>query len=372
MNHDDIAGRLQAWLATEIDHATDVEVSGVRSLDVGHSNEMLRLSVGWRTGPDHHTHDVVVRMQPPSPGLLEPYDLERQFRILRGLASTPVRAPRALFLEASGDVLGRPFMVMEEAPGTVFDERSMPAELRDDPVRVRGLTESLADQIAAIHDVDLDATGLADLGDGATHLDRELDHWYGEVRRVARGPLPAIERLHDELRRQQPEPTPRVTLVHGDAKPGNFAFVGAEVSAVFDWEMTDVGDPMTDIGYAEVLWLSPTFTSHEAALTSDEFVARWEERTGLRAHDRSWYRAMQGFKLTAIMLIGGWLVDQGHSDDLRLAQMAMAVPLLGSMALAELGVTEPLDFGDHQVRPERLATIEGGTGLAAPPPDALG
>ena len=37
-------------------------------------------------------------------------------------------------------------------------------------------------------------------------------------------------------------------LVHGDAKPGNFAFIGDEVSAVFDWELTTIGDPLTDIG----------------------------------------------------------------------------------------------------------------------------
>jgi aminoglycoside phosphotransferase (APT) family kinase protein len=42
---------------------------------------------------------------------------------------------------------------------------------------------------------------------------------------------------------------PRITLVHGDAKPGNFAFVGDDVSAVFDWEMTTVGDPLTDMGW---------------------------------------------------------------------------------------------------------------------------
>src|SRR6185503_5636506 len=84
------------------------------------------------------------------------------------------------------------------------------------------------------------------------HLDRELDHWSGEMHRVQRGSLPALERLLEELRATKPQPCPTVTLVHGDAKPGNFAFVGDEVSAVFDWEMTTVGDPLTDIGWMEL------------------------------------------------------------------------------------------------------------------------
>jgi aminoglycoside phosphotransferase (APT) family kinase protein len=48
-------------------------------------------------------------------------------------------------------------------------------------------------------------------------------------------------------------PCPQVTLVHGDAKPGNFAFIGGDVSSVFDWEMTTVGDHLTDIGWLEML-----------------------------------------------------------------------------------------------------------------------
>lgn len=62
----------------------------------------------------------------------------------------------------------------------------------------------------------------------------------------------ALERLHQVLRERKREPCPKVTLVHGDAKPGNFAFIDGDVSAVFDLEMTTVGDPLTDIG-----WMPP-------------------------------------------------------------------------------------------------------------------
>ena len=77
-------------------------------------------------------------------------------------------------------------------------------------------------------------------------------------------------RWNDSSRAARHEPAAHarsVTLVHGDAKPGNFAFVGDEVSAVFDWEMTTVGDPLTDIGWLELLWMQPVgITSHPAAL----------------------------------------------------------------------------------------------------------
>ena len=223
-----------------------------------------------------------MRLRPPEPGLLEPYDLQRQFDVLKGLDGTDVRAPRALWIEPTGDVLGRSFFVMERLDGEVWEQQPIPPEMEAEPGRLRRMCESLVDQLAAIHLVDLTATGLHALGDGRGFLERELDRWEGEMRRVQRGPLPAIERLAAELRRQQPEPCPRITLVHGDPKPGNFGFVGDAVSAVYDWELTTIGDPLTDIGYLELLWAIPVgITSRPSSLTADEFVARYEQQTGI-------------------------------------------------------------------------------------------
>jgi aminoglycoside phosphotransferase (APT) family kinase protein len=355
---DEIGTRLASWLRTRLGDAEDVRVEGLGRVEVGHSAEMLALTIVWRTASGEERRDVVVRLRPPSPGLLEPYDLARQFRILRGLEKTAVKAPRALWLEPSGDVLGRPFFVMERLEGEVY-EREVPATLAADPARIRRMSESLVEQIAAIHRVDLGASGLADLGDGRDYLDRELARWSGEMRRVARGPLPALERLLAALRERQPEQSPTVTLVHGDAKPGNFAFSGSEVSAVFDWEMADVGDPLADVGWAEILWRTPSITSQPSSLGVDEFVARWEQLTGIRARHREWYRAFQTYKMAVIMLVGGMLFDAGHSDDLRLAGMASVVPFVTQLALGELGVSERPEPGPMTVREERLAEVKG-------------
>jgi aminoglycoside phosphotransferase (APT) family kinase protein len=364
MDPSEIGARLARWLRTQLSGSDDVRVEGVGRLEVGHSAEMLALTIAWRAGGGEERRDVVVRLRPPSPGLLEPYDLPRQFRILRALEGTAVKAPRALWLEPSGDVLGRPFFVMERLAGEVY-ERGVPAELDADPARVRRMSASLVEQIATIHRVDLAASGLEALGDGRDYLDRELTRWSGEMRRVARGPLPALERLLAALREHQPAPCPTVTLVHGDAKPGNFAFVGAEVNAVFDWEMADVGDPLADVGWAEITWRTPSITSRPSSLTADEFVARWEALTGIRARHREWYRAFQTYKMAVIMLVGGMLFDAGHSDDLRLAEMASVVPLVTELALRELGVTERLEPGPVRARAERVAEVRARARVSA-------
>ena len=358
---------LAAWFRTQMPDADDLRVEGQHRVEFGHSAEMMMLTLAWGSESGDTRRDVVVRIRPPEPGLLEPYDMAGQFEILRALEPTKVRAPKALWLEPTGAVIGRPFYVMERVAGDVY-ETAVPAEFDAQPGRIRQMCESFVDQLAEIHLVDLDATGLRRvLGDGRDYLDRELDHWAGEMRRVQRAPLPALERMHGELRAQQPEPCPRVSLVHGDAKPGNFAFVGAEVSAVFDWELTAVGDPLADIGYAEMMWSLPVgLPTRPSALTADELVARYEARTGITVLHRPWYRAFQMFKVLVIQLVGSMMFDQGISDDLRLADMGMGIPYMTPMGLRDLGVDDELESGPVVPSSDRIAAVRAAARAARP------
>ena len=344
---------LADWLRSQIPAADAIRFEGVANVDVGHSAEMLTGTVVTTTDGTETRQDVVLRLRPPAPGLLEPYDLRHQYDVLRALEATTVRAPRALWIEESGMVLGRPFFVMERAAGEAYEWKLPPA--LDD--RVASLSEQIIDELAAIHTVDITATGLVAHGDGA-HIDRELDRWDGEVARVQRGPLPALERLAAELRDRRPEPTPVLTLVHGDAKPGNYAFVDGDLSAVFDWELADVGDPMTDLGWAEVAWkITPAF----AGLPDghfDDLVARYEQRTGIAVHDRDWYRALGAYKMAAIQLIGSMLVDMGHSDDWRYVEMGIGAKMTTRIGLAALGITERIESGPVMPRDERVTQLK--------------
>jgi aminoglycoside phosphotransferase (APT) family kinase protein len=353
----DIEARLATWLRTQLPDADDVRLEGLDRVSFGHSAEMMMLTIVTGHGDRDDRRDVVLRLRPKPPALLEPYDLVRQFKILRALADTTVRVPRALWLEGTGDVLGRPFFVMERAGGQVY-EMEAPADVADQTV-VR-MCRSLVEQLAAIHTVDLEQTGLDALDDGSDHLGRELDHWAAEMNRVRRDSLPALERLHQALRDTKPEPCPKVTLVHGDAKPGNFAFTGDDVSAVFDWEMTTVGDPLTDIGWLEMLWIQPVgINSHPAALSIDALLAHYESVSGIKVANRSWYRAFNAYKMAVICLIGAMLIEDGHSDDQKLVLAAYGTSLMTKVGLTELGIEEALDDGPVLPREERIQQVLG-------------
>ena len=351
---DELHERLTSWFAAQLPDVGKVAIEGLDRVEVGYSAETILLTLVHDAGHQ----DVVIRARPPAPGLLEPYDLQRQYTILRGLESTPVRAPRALWFEPSGEVLGREFYVMERLPGRVY-EQGVPEDVAADPGRIRTMSEGIVDQIAAIHTIDLRATGLDAVAEGRDHLDREIEHWAGEIERVRRGPLPALERLVGALRARQPDACPVVTLVHGDPKPGNFAFEGGEVSAVFDWELATIGDPLADLAWAEVNWTMPgNITSAPGALPVDQLVERWEDLTGITARHRSWYRGFQLLKLSTILLVAGHLFDAGHSDDLRFAQLAHAVHPMTQAGLREVGIDEPLEPGPVLPRKERVLEVK--------------
>jgi aminoglycoside phosphotransferase (APT) family kinase protein len=332
----DVIDRLTAWVRTRVGH--DVRIEGLESVEFGHSAEMLAFTIA--TGSNRR--GVVLRLRPTPPALLEPYDLARQFHVLTALAPTAVRVPPAIWHEPTGEVLGRPFFVMDRVAGKVYELDSPDGTCE----QVRAMCAGLAEQLAAVHLVDVADVGLTDLADGETHLTRELEHWAAEIRRVQRGPLPALERLLSELRSATPEPFPAVTLVHGDAKPGNFAFVGERVSAVFDWEMVTLGDPLTDLGWLELLWMQPVgIASHPDAYSIDELLARYTAASGITPRHRPWYRALAAYKMSAICLIGAMLYADGVSTDERYALNAYGIPMLTKLGLAELGITEQLDDG---------------------------
>ncbi len=352
----DARDHLATWFARQLGVGS-VTIDDFAGVPTGHSAETIKLTLAWEASGAHR-REVVVRVRPQPPGLLEPYDLRMQFDLLQALEPTPVRSPKVLWYEATGDVLGRECFVMECSEGTVY-ERAIPAELVADPPRVRRMSEALVDELGAIHDVDVDT--LAFLGDGRDSVARELAHWESEMRRVQRGPLPALELLLAELTRRRPAPSDVVTLLHGDAKPGNYAFVGDRLSATFDWEMAALGDPMTDLAYAQVTWKLPNmFTTLPSSLTTDELAARYTDLTGRAVRDLDWHRALQGFKLGVILLLGSMLFDAGHSDDARLGLMGYGVEMFTTPTLAEVGIDEPPDQGAVLARPERLAKLGGG------------
>ncbi|MEO8296289.1 MAG: phosphotransferase family protein [Burkholderiales bacterium] len=341
--------RLTAWWAQRLPGASDVVVTGVEHLAAGHSNDTFAVELAWQAAGTRQHQSVILRTPPSGVGLLAPYDVARQFRIMQALAGSAVPVPRMHWLEEGTEVLGRPFFVMDKLDGACI-EKEVPADiLAAAPQSIRQLCERYIDLIAQVHRLDWRARGLGFLGDGVSYLSQEIAKWEAEIRRHQQGELPAFERLLGWLKQHRPTVSSPATLVHGDAKIGNLFLRGQEVVALFDWEMAGIGDPLTDLGWASLQWHTPSalLSNYPGALTRTELLARYEHTSGITVHDLPFYEGLAGLKLCAILFIASMLYRTGQSTDPRFLRFGNEVlPKFLEKVLKVVGIEEAVPCGD--------------------------
>jgi aminoglycoside phosphotransferase (APT) family kinase protein len=323
---------LEAFLDEQGIGAGEVSVERVGE---GHSNFTFLVERGDAR--------VVLRRPPRPPLPPSAHDVLREARLLRALEGTPVRVPRVLASD-EGEVLGVPFYVMEEMHGTVITS-DVPAALDDEEGR-RRVCEELVDGLVEIHSVDWRACGLEGYGKPTGYLERQLRRFNGLWEFNKTRELPVVEEVGGWLATNLPE-SPESTIVHGDYRLGN-VMVGADAPArlvaIFDWELSTIGDPLADVGYLTVTWAEAedpadiSFSSLSAAtrrsgfLSREELMARYEEGSGRSVSALNWYQALALWKAAVFMEGNYKRFTMGNSDDEYLAFFDEGVPALAEKA----------------------------------------
>ncbi|PKQ11199.1 MAG: phosphotransferase family protein [Alphaproteobacteria bacterium HGW-Alphaproteobacteria-1] len=292
---------LEAWLSTHLP-----EISGpleAEKFSGGQSNPTYRL-----TTPAGR---YVLRRKPPGTLLKSAHAVEREFRVQRALAGSAVPVAKMHALCEDARVLGSAFYIMEEVTGRIFDAPKMPGLPREE----RGaIIDAMNRVLAAIHDVDLAATGLDDFGPSGNYYRRQADRWAAQYRATATEDLPEMEALIRWLDAHMPEDDGQRCLVHGDYRLDNLILDPEvpEVRAVLDWELSTTGHPYADLAAVLMQWSMPATTEGRGlagvdraalGLWSDEaFVARYCERRGIAPiGDFRFYLAFAYFRMAAIL-----------------------------------------------------------------------
>ncbi|GLF96199.1 phosphotransferase family protein [Streptomyces yaizuensis] len=270
-----------------------------RLIQGGRSNLTYRVTDGTRRW--------VVRRPPLGHVLATAHDMGREHRVISALSRTAVPVPATVVLCEDGAVLGAPFYVMEFVPGTPYRDAGELLPLG--PQRTRQVVLGLLDTLVELHSVDPGAVGLADFGRPEGFLERQLRRWAKQLAASRSRELAGIEELHTALGRSLPR-SPAPTVVHGDYRLDN-ALVGVDdrITAVLDWEMSTLGDPLTDLGllamYSTRLELPHSPISSTAGAPghpgTDELIERYAARSGRDTSAISWYTAFAWFKLAVIL-----------------------------------------------------------------------
>ncbi|MBU4464650.1 MAG: phosphotransferase family protein [Actinobacteria bacterium] len=298
---------LRRWLGeTHPDLAGDVTATVIAG---GRSN--LTYSIDGGPVP------LVLRRPPLGHVLSTAHDMRREHRVISALEGSGVPVPVAVDMvddTDAKDVTGTVFFVMERAPGRVIARRRQNAEFT--PAGLRTLSVELAESLADLHRVEPAAVGLSDFGRPDGYLTRQLATWRRQLDASRSRDVPALDRLQDALSGDVPTAA-RSGIVHGDYRLDNALVTGEgeapRLSAILDWEMATLGDPLVDLGILGMYWeigqlpatlagAVPSAVDPDAGyLGFDELVEVYAARAGIRIPDLGWYRAFAAYKLAVIL-----------------------------------------------------------------------
>jgi aminoglycoside phosphotransferase (APT) family kinase protein len=322
----------------------------------GHSNVTYLLSRG--------SARVVLRRPPRGPLPPSAHDVLREARLLRQLRPAGVRVPEVLAVCDDVGVIGAPFYVMAFVAGEVLST-GLPVALAGGGRAAReAIGFELVDALAELHAVDLEASGLASFGRPSGYLERQVRRFSGLLEQSATRPLPLLEQVADWLAANRPA-SPPTTIVHGDYRLGNVMFAGCggdsgasgdrgsgaagtspaspRLTAILDWELATLGDPLADLGYLAAMWAEPddppnpmldlsAVTRQPGFPTRAQLAARYAERTGRDASSLGWYQVLALWK-SAIFLEGSYKrYLAGSTDDAYFARLGDGVPVLAETA----------------------------------------
>jgi aminoglycoside phosphotransferase (APT) family kinase protein len=261
-------------------------------------------------------------------------DLGAEFRTLRALEGSAVPAPRALWLDETGAAFGGPAMILERVSGAA---ELVPLLAAEPAATNAALARRLAEAAAAIHSLDWPARGLAFL-DAPAPADaalRQVLAWEDVFLRQRTAPHPVIVGAFRWLKQRAPV-AERISLVHGDLRFGNFLYEGDRLTAVLDWEMAHLGDPVEDIAWA---WRRLWAPRH---LPLEEFIAHYAAAGGPPVPPDSlrFWRLFGEIKHAVISLTGARAFAEGRTGNLRMADRLTMVPDCLAQFLAWLPLDE--------------------------------
>ncbi len=293
---------IDAWLEGE--HGVETPVTWER-LPGGHSNLTYLLT-------DAAGVELVIRRPPLGELLPKAHDMWREYRIIDGLWATPVPVARPVAYVDDRALCDVHFYVMGKVEGRALYTGAEVSEWLDEAARRRA-GESFIDTLAALHSVDPASVNLADLGRPDGYVARQLKTWYGSwTASVDDAGMDdeRTHRLHDVLAANIPEQGPG-RVVHGDFGPHNCLFsADGRLTAVLDWEIATLGDPLADLAYSINAWTEPgdhladgvdAPTVLDGFPSRAELLARYATATGADLSMIPYYRAFNCFKTACII-----------------------------------------------------------------------
>lgn len=280
---------------------------------------------------------MVLRRKPFGKLLPSAHAVEREYRLIHALHSTPVPVAPPIALCEDPEVIGAPFYLMGMVKGRTFWGGALPECQSDER---RDIYHAMIDSLAALHAVNPDQVGLGDYGAPGNYFARQVGRWTKQYRAAETDTIPEVERLIEWLPKTLPQQD-RTSIIHGDYRIDNMIYAPdrPEILAIIDWELSTLGDPLADFAYLAMNWAMP-HGERGAQLggldlpalgipTLEEATERYCAATGRSSvPDLNWFFAYNLFRLVGIIQgIKKRALDGNASNANAEAAAARIVPL---------------------------------------------
>ncbi|MEB3032137.1 phosphotransferase family protein [[Mycobacterium] nativiensis] len=332
---------MSRWLATQLPGGITPEITVESGVDTnGMSSETIMLTGRWKAHGDPVEQRWVMRVAPAEEDVpvFPTYRLDHQFEVMRLVgAHTDVPVPKVRWIEPTGELLGRPFFLMDRVDGEVPPD-VMPYTFGSNwfadatAEQQRTLQDSTVEVLAALHSIP-DATQtfgfLADESNGSgedTALRRHFDgvrNWYEfAVPDIGRSPL--LDRTFAWLEANWPADAAAgdTVLCWGDSRIGNVLYRDFRPVAVLDWEMVALGPRELDVSWPifahsvfEELAGLAGLPGLPQVMREDDVRATYERLTGVELGDLHWFYVYAGVMWAVVfMRTGARRVHFGEMD----------------------------------------------------------
>ncbi len=320
-----LAARIESYLGQQVGHT--VQVVALKRFPVGFS--WLTYGLTLRGLPTPGAEQELILRIGSSAGLFAPYQAAPQVLAMQSLAGSAVPVPQVHWNSEDESILGAPFMFCQKVAG----EAVVPWVSPSAPPLEEGLRRSLGtqfiDALAALHRLDWPSQPIAALAQGISAQNaalRNVEQWEAHLKRWAMRPYPLAEWGIRWLKANAPV-APRVAIVHGDYRTGNFLQQGGHITAILDWELVHLGDPHEDLAWASL----PMYMGGSPYLCRlcepEWFYARYAEQSGISVNMASvhYYQVFSLLKLAATHMATARCFEDHRSNDMRMPAMGSQV-----------------------------------------------
>jgi aminoglycoside phosphotransferase (APT) family kinase protein len=276
-----------------------------RQFPSGASNLTYLLQIGDWEG--------VLRRPPFGPVPPKAHDMERESGLLLKVSPVFPLAPMPYFFCNDLSIMGVPFYVMERRKGVVVND-AFPPGVTPTQALCSHISQTVVETLVQIHAIDWQAAGLSELGHPEGFLGRQVKGWIERYFRAQTDDIPQVEPLTRWLAEHVPQ-SPAATLIHNDFKLNNMLLATDDltrVTAVLDWEMATIGDPLFDLAITLSYWVNaddpeelrtvlPAVTTMPGFISREGFMEIYAQKSGRDLSALDFYMIFAYFKLAVII-----------------------------------------------------------------------